>query len=93
MLWISPSSCEQLEGLSSLPVSLWARFVCFSEKGGVKSKGAQQLETTPNVCVETVLHADLVLHTLRNPEAASPGQTAGSALSFPFLMLSAEEQI
>lgn len=40
-----------------------------------------------------VSHADSTLHALENPEAASSGKTAGSALSFPFLRLSAEEQI
>lgn len=61
--------------------------------GGVKSKGAQQLETTPNVWVEMVSCADSILCAPENPEAASPGNTADSGLSFPLLQLSAEEQI
>jgi len=48
--------------------------------GGVKSKGAQQLETAPDIWVEMVSHADLILHALENPEAASPRKTRAARL-------------
>lgn len=40
--------------------------------GGVKSKGAQRLETTVNIWLEMVSKADSALHAPENPETASP---------------------